>query len=99
MNNNILNTKNLTIGYASKKEVLTITSDINISLTKGKLITLIGGNGIGKSTLLRTITAIQTPISGDVILNNKNLFSIDRLGINCFRKTTLYKLDWNLIRR
>ncbi|WP_396218150.1 ABC transporter ATP-binding protein [Flavobacterium sp.] len=77
MNNNILHTKNLTIGYASKKEVLTIASDINISLTKGKLITLIGGNGIGKSTLLRTITAIQTPISGDVILNNKNLFSIE----------------------
>jgi iron complex transport system ATP-binding protein len=77
MNNNILHTKNLTIGYASKKEVLTIASDINISLTKGKLITLIGGNGIGKSTLLRTITAIQTPISGDVILNNKNIYSIE----------------------
>ncbi len=77
MNNILLHTKNLTIGYASKKEVLTIASDINISLLKGKLITLIGGNGIGKSTLLRTITAIQTPISGKVILNNKNLFSIE----------------------
>ncbi|MEY4834866.1 MAG: hypothetical protein RI980_981 [Bacteroidota bacterium] len=77
MNNNILQTKNLSIGYTSKKEVLTIASDINISLKKGKLITLIGGNGIGKSTLLRTITAIQSPISGEVILNNKNLFSIE----------------------
>jgi iron complex transport system ATP-binding protein len=77
MNNTILHTKNLTIGYTSKKEVLTIASEINISLLKGKLITLIGGNGIGKSTLLRTITAIQTPISGEVILYNKNLFSIE----------------------
>ena len=77
MNNTLLYTKNLTIGYASKKEDLTIASDINISLKKGKLITLIGGNGIGKSTLLKTITAIQTPISGEVILNNKNLFSIE----------------------
>ena len=77
MNNKILHTKNLTIGYTSKKEVLTIATDINISLKKGKLITLIGGNGIGKSTLLRTITAIQTPISGEVILNNNNLFSIE----------------------
>ena len=77
MNNNILHTKNLTIGYTSKKEVLTIATDISISLNKGKLITLIGGNGIGKSTLLRTITAIQSPISGEVILNNKNLFSIE----------------------
>lgn len=82
MNNTILHTKNLTIGYTSKKEVLTIASDINISLLKGKLITLIGGNGIGKSTLLRTITAIQTPISGEVILNNKNLFSIENSDLS-----------------
>ena len=77
MNNTILHTKNLSIGYTSKKEVLTIASDINISLLKGKLITLIGGNGIGKSTLLRTITAIQIPISGEVTLNNKDIFSIE----------------------
>ena len=77
MNNTILHTKNLSIGYTSKKEVLTIASDINISLIKGKLITLIGGNGIGKSTLLRTITAIQTPISGEIKLNNKDIFSIE----------------------
>lgn len=82
MNNTILHTKNLTIGYTSKKEVLTIASEINISLLKGKLITLIGGNGIGKSTLLRTITAIQTPISGEVILNNKNLFSIENFDLS-----------------
>jgi iron complex transport system ATP-binding protein len=43
----------------------------------GHIITLIGGNGIGKSTLLRTITAIQTPISGEVTLNNKDIFSIE----------------------
>jgi iron complex transport system ATP-binding protein len=77
MNNTLIHTKNLTIGYTSKKEVVPIASDINISLLKGKLITLIGGNGIGKSTLLRTITAIQSPISGEVMLNNKNLFSIE----------------------
>lgn len=77
MNNTILQTKNLSIGYTSKKEVLTIASDINILLLKGKLITLIGGNGIGKSTLLRTITAIQIPISGEVTLNNKDIFSIE----------------------
>lgn len=76
-NTNILQTKNLSIGYTSKKEVKTIATDISISLNKGKLITLIGGNGIGKSTLLRTITAIQKPISGEVFLNEKDIFSMD----------------------
>jgi iron complex transport system ATP-binding protein len=77
MNNTILHTKNLSIGYTSKKEVKTIATDITVSLNKGKLITLIGGNGIGKSTLLRTITAIQKPISGEVFLNEKDIFSMD----------------------
>ena len=76
-NTNILQTKNLSIGYTSKKEVKTIATDISIYLNKGKLITLIGGNGIGKSTLLRTITAIQKPISGEVFLNEKDIFSMD----------------------
>jgi iron complex transport system ATP-binding protein len=53
----ILKTKNLTIGYASKKGKIDIASNINIELEAGKLITLIGGNGIGKSTLLKTITS------------------------------------------
>lgn len=77
MNNTILHTKNLSIGYTSKKEVKTIATDITVSLNKGKLITLIGGNGIGKSTLLRTISAIQKPISGEVFLNEKDIFSMD----------------------
>ena len=77
MSQDILKTKNLSIGYASKKEVLTIATDISISLNKGKLITLIGGNGIGKSTLLRTLTALQKPISGTVLLNDKDIFTYD----------------------
>ena len=77
MNQTILQANKLSIGYTSKKEVTTIATDINISLNKGKLITLIGGNGIGKSTLLRTITAIQKPISGEVFLNEKNIFTIE----------------------
>lgn len=71
--NNILSTSNLQIGYTSKKTEKIISGNISISLEKGKLISLIGANGIGKSTLLRTITGIQKPISGDVILNDKKI--------------------------
>lgn len=75
MSTTILQSKNLSIGYSSIKEVITIAQNIDILLNKGKLITLIGGNGIGKSTLLRTITAIQKPISGEVLLKQKNIFT------------------------
>ncbi len=69
----ILKTKNLTIGYASKKEDTIVASNINISLKKGELIGLVGGNGIGKSTLLKTLTKVESPLSGSIIINEQSL--------------------------
>ena len=69
----ILSTSNLSIGYKSKKATITIAQNLNLNLEPGKLIALIGANGIGKSTLLRTITGIQQPLKGHVFLNEKNI--------------------------
>jgi iron complex transport system ATP-binding protein len=77
----ILETANISIGYSSKKEDTIVASNINLSLEKGKLIALIGANGIGKSTLLRTLTAIQKPIAGTVLLNENNLFDLNPLSL------------------
>lgn len=69
----ILSTDELTIGYSSKKQQSIIASNININLYKGELIGLIGANGIGKSTLLRTLTNVQKPLQGSIQINAKNL--------------------------
>lgn len=69
----ILHTGNLSIGYTSKARQTVIAENINLSLPEGKLIALIGANGIGKSTLLRTITGIQKPLRGEVFLNDKKV--------------------------
>lgn len=80
-NLNILTASNLSIGYATKKEKIVITSDLNLNLQAGKLISLVGANGIGKSTLLRTLCGIQKPISGTVSLNEKDIQSFDSLAL------------------
>ena len=77
----VLNCKNISIGYSTKKETKIIASNINLSFESGKLISLIGANGIGKSTLLRTLTGIQKPISGEVFLNDKNIFNYSNLEL------------------
>lgn len=73
LNKILITTFQLSIGYSSKKEVNCIAQNLNLELQTGKLITLIGANGIGKSTLLRTLTGIQKPLSGTVFLNGKEI--------------------------
>jgi iron complex transport system ATP-binding protein len=69
----ILQANEMSIGYNSKKGNNAIASNINLSLKSGTLTALIGANGIGKSTLLRTLTGIQNPLAGTVVLNNKEV--------------------------
>ncbi|HBK71912.1 MAG TPA: ABC transporter ATP-binding protein [Flavobacteriaceae bacterium] len=72
----IIKTNNLAIGYFNRKETTCIVDDINLSLTKGNFVCVLGKNGIGKSTLLRTLTKVQPKLSGEIILDGKNLESI-----------------------
>ena len=69
----ILKTKGLSVGYTSKKGKTVVASNINIELKKGELVGLIGANGIGKSTLLRTLTKVQPKLNGNIIINEKHL--------------------------
>jgi iron complex transport system ATP-binding protein len=80
-NRNILSASNLSIGYLTKKERIVIASNLNLNLYDGKLISLVGANGIGKSTLLRTLCGIQKPISGTVYLNEKDIQSFEPLAL------------------
>ena len=77
----ILQAKDISIGYSNKKETTVVASQVNLALEKGKLTALIGANGIGKSTLLRTIIGIQAPLSGQVFLENKDIHSVDNLTL------------------
>lgn len=77
----ILKTEKLSIGYTNHKVANCIASAINLTLKKEKLIALIGANGIGKSTLLRTITGIQKPLSGELFLCEKPLDQIEPLAL------------------
>lgn len=52
-----IRTENLNISYGN----LDIVKDLNINIPKGKITTIIGANGCGKSTILKTIARIITP--------------------------------------
>jgi len=77
LNKKILNASGLSIGYKSKNRQNPIAENLNLTLETGKLIALVGSNGIGKSTLLRTLTGILQPLYGKVTLNEKDIFSYE----------------------
>lgn len=71
--------KDLTIGYAQKNNTKVVASNINATLHSGRLTCLIGANGIGKSTLLRTLSAFQPPLSGEIFIDNESPIPLSTL--------------------
>ncbi|MBR1933316.1 MAG: ABC transporter ATP-binding protein [Prevotella sp.] len=60
--------RNLTIGYTSKRGAKTVVSSISQSICQGELTCLLGANGVGKSTLLRTLSAFQPALGGEILI-------------------------------
>ena len=64
-NTHIISTKNLTIGYGKA----VVAQNINFDLHPGELCGIVGINGIGKSTLLRTLGKFQSKLQGEIHIN------------------------------
>lgn len=74
----LLSTKNLTVGYRKGNESTPILSGLDLELKKGTLVALVGANGIGKSTLLRSIVGNQPTLSGSISINDTEISEISR---------------------
>lgn len=61
------------IGYRDRRETKTVARGLSAVLQSGEMTCLLGANGVGKSTLLRTLSAFQPPLAGEVALFGKSL--------------------------
>ncbi len=73
----ILETRNLTVGYAKQNVAMPVASNININIQPGRLVCIIGANGVGKSTLLRTISGLQAKLSGEITIDGNEISVIN----------------------
>lgn len=63
----VLTASSLTIGYRGRSTSV-VAADLTLSLRAGELVCLMGANGVGKSTLLRTLVGMLPPLGGSVLL-------------------------------
>ena len=70
--------ENLSIGYNSKKNRKVVATGITASLESERMTCLIGPNGVGKSTLLRTLSAFQPPLEGHVYIHGKDISALSQ---------------------
>lgn len=78
----VLSAKDLTVGYRKGNSTSPVISGLNLSLSRGKLVALIGANGIGKSTLLRTLVGNQPPLEGEVSISGIRIGEISRKDLS-----------------
>lgn len=79
----MLEIKNITVSY----DIATALWDISLSVQDGKIVSIVGSNGAGKSTTLRTISGVVHPKSGTITLNGERIdqlppHQIARMGIS-----------------
>ncbi len=73
----MLQLKNVCNGYKNEK----VVKNINLTVKQGEAVCILGPNGVGKTTLFKTILGFIKPKSGEILLEGKNIFSMDRREI------------------
>lgn len=76
-----LHTCDLAVGYRSRGITRAVLERVNVRVRSGELVCLLGPNGIGKSTLIRTIARMQPPLWGAVELGGVDLRAISQMEL------------------
>ena len=71
--NNIIECRSLCFSYTEGSNQTSILSNLRLDVKSGESIAILGPSGCGKSTLLNLIAGLDTPSSGDVLINNSNI--------------------------
>jgi len=86
--NNIIECHSLCFSYTEGSNQTTILSNLKLDVKSGESIAILGPSGCGKSTLLNLIAGLDTPSSGDVIINNSNITKLNEQDRTDLRANT-----------
>ena len=84
-----IRTEGLTKSYNSGDDTLTVFDDLNLTVTKGERVALIGESGTGKSSLLHCLGGLDRPSKGKIYFGQNDLQALSETGLADFRNREL----------
>lgn len=85
----LLEVKNICKTYGSGEAAVTALKDVSFTVPKGEYVAVVGESGSGKSTLLNMIGALDTPTSGRVLIDGRDIFAMDDRKLTIFRRRNI----------
>lgn len=73
----MITVKHLSKVFDNGDKPLTVLRDVNCEINKGEVISIIGPSGTGKSTFLRCLNRLETPTSGEILVDGANILDND----------------------
>lgn len=86
---NLLEVKSISKTYGNGEATVHALKNINFCVPKGEFIAIVGESGSGKSTLLNMVGALDTPTSGKVFIDGKDIFSMKDSKLTIFRRRNI----------
>lgn len=82
----ILKVLNLTKIYGKGESKVVALDDVSFTVEKGEFVAIVGASGSGKSTLLHLIGGVDKPTSGQVFINDKDIYQMNDDALAIFRR-------------
>lgn len=86
---NLLEVQSICKTYGSGETAVEALKDVSFSVPKGEFVAVVGASGSGKSTLLNMLGALDTPTSGKVFIDGKDIFSMKDNELTVFRRRNI----------
>lgn len=86
---NLLEVKNICKTYGSGETAVRALKDVSFSVPRGEYVAIVGESGSGKSTLLNMIGALDTPTSGKVMIDGRDIFTMNDRKLTVFRRRNI----------
>ncbi|AJA46158.1 ABC transporter ATPase [Clostridium pasteurianum DSM 525 = ATCC 6013] len=85
----MIEVKNVSKKYKMGKEIVTALNDVNITINDGEFVSIVGPSGSGKSTLMHLVGGLDTPTSGNVYVDGKDISKLKDKYMSKYRNETI----------